>query len=59
MFLDDSEQLFPSLSKEDQERAAAERAKAIQHKNKLVERDQSLTQGSNIFDEQMDYYEIS
>ena len=25
----------------------------------MVERDQSLTQGQNIFDEQMDYYEIS
>jgi hypothetical protein len=59
MFIDDSEQLFPSLSKEEQQRAAAERSRAIQHKNKLVERDQSLTQGQNIFDEQMDYYEIS
>lgn len=59
LFIDDSEQLFPSLSKEEQEKAAAERSRAIQHKNKLVERDQSLTQGQNIFDEQMDYYEIS
>jgi hypothetical protein len=59
MFIDDSEQLFPSLSKEEQQRVAAERSRAIQHKNKLVERDQSLTQGQNIFDEQMDYYEIS
>ncbi len=36
-----------------------ERSKAIQHKNQLVERDKSSTQNQNIFDEQVDYYEIS
>jgi len=50
LFIDDSEQLFPTLPKEEQAKAALERSKAIQHKNKLVERDQSTSQNQNIFD---------
>jgi hypothetical protein len=59
LFIDDSEQYFPSLSKEEQVKVSVERSKAIQHKNKLVERDKSQLQNQNIFDEQVDYYEIS
>lgn len=59
LFIDDSDKLFPSLSVEEQKSVAIERSKAIQHKNKLVERDKSDVQSQNIFDEQVDYYEIS
>ncbi len=50
MFIDDSETLFPSLSKDQQKNAAIERSKAIQHKNKLVERGRTMGQNQNIFD---------
>jgi hypothetical protein len=50
MFIDDSDTLFPSLSKDEQKNAAIERSKAIQHKNKLVERGRTIGQNQNIFD---------
>jgi hypothetical protein len=58
-FIDDSEQLFPSLSKEERVKVSVEQSKAIKHKNALVERDHSVNQTQNIFDEQVDYYDIS
>lgn len=58
-FIDDSEQYFPSLSKEERAKVTVEQSRAIQHKNKLVERDHSENQVQNIFDDQVDYYDIS
>ena len=58
LFIDDTTTYFPSLTPEQQQQVSAERSRAIQHKNRLIERDK--TQGQqNIFDEQLDYYEIS
>jgi hypothetical protein len=58
LFMDDTTTFFPSLTPEQQQQASAERSRAIQHKNRLIERDKSQAQ-QNIFDEQVDYYEIS
>ena len=59
MFIEDSKQFFPELAQTEQEKVAQEHSKAIQHKNRLVERDKSENQNQNIFDEHVDYYEIS
>ena len=58
LFIDDTTTYFPSLTPQQQQAASQERSKAILHKNKLVERDKS-NQQQNIFDQQVDYYEIS
>ena len=54
LFLDDTTNFFPSLTPQQQQDAAIERSKAIQHKDVLVKRDKTTGQ-QNIFDEQMDY----
>jgi hypothetical protein len=59
LFIDDTLTLFPTLSPEQHTAINLERSKAIQHKNTLVERDKSVNQQQNIFDDQVDYYEIS
>jgi hypothetical protein len=59
LYIDDTLTLFPTLSPEQHQAINAERSRAIQHKNKLVERDKSLTNQQNIYDDQVDYYEIS
>ena len=55
----DDKELFPDMNEEQLKKIGIERSKAIQHKNILVDRDNSNNVVSNIFDEQVDYYELS
>lgn len=55
----DDKELFPDMNEEQLKKIGIERSKAIQHKNILVDRDSSNNLVSNIYDEQVDYYELS
>ena len=58
-FIVNDEALFPSLEKEELNKVSQERSQAILHKNTLVNRDKSTNLVQNIYDESLDYYDVS
>lgn len=58
-FIVNEESLFPAIGKEELNKISQERSKAVIHKNTLLERDKSTNLVQNIYDESIDYYDVS